>query len=66
MSVTAFGVCLLTNVMPDFSRVFLRRPEALCDLLLVAESGGRSEAMTLSRVRRCGSWGVAIRYLGML
>jgi len=65
MSATAFGVCLLTNAPPDFSRVFYVA-EALCDMLLVAESGGRSEAMTLSRVRRCGSWGVAIRYLGML
>ena len=37
MSATAFGVCLLTNAPPDFSRVFYVA-EALCDLLLVADA----------------------------
>ncbi len=37
MSATAFGVCLLTNAPPDFSRVFYVA-QALCDLLLVADA----------------------------
>ena len=37
MSVTAFGVFLLTNAPPDFSRVFYVA-EALCDMLLVADA----------------------------
>ena len=37
MSATAFGVCLLTNAPPDFSRVFYVA-ETLCDLLLVADA----------------------------
>jgi len=37
MSATAYGVCVLTNAPPDFSRVFYAA-EALCDLLLVADA----------------------------
>jgi hypothetical protein len=37
LSATAFGVCLLTNAPPDFSRVFYVA-EALCDLLLVLDA----------------------------
>ena len=38
LSATAFGVCLLTNAPPDFSRVFYVA-EASCDLLLIVDAG---------------------------
>jgi len=44
MSATAFGVCLLTNAPPDFSRVFYVA-EALCDLLLVADAAWLVQTM---------------------
>ena len=44
MAATAFGVCLLTNAPPDFSRVFYVA-EALCDLLLVADATWLAQAL---------------------
>jgi hypothetical protein len=48
MSATAFGVCLLTNAPPDFSRVFYVA-EALCDLLLVADAAWLAQALGRAR-----------------
>ena len=49
MSALAFGVCLLTNAPPDFSRVFYVA-EALCDLVLVADAAWLAQALA-HRVR---------------
>jgi len=46
MSATAFGVCVLTNAPPDFSRVFYVA-EALCDLLLVADAAWLARFLAL-------------------
>jgi hypothetical protein len=48
MSATAFGVCLLTNAPPDFSRVFYVA-EALCDLLLVADAAWLVQSLAGAR-----------------
>ncbi len=50
MSATAFGVCLLTNAPPDFSRVFYVA-QALCDLLIVADAAWAVQAMATRRIR---------------
>jgi hypothetical protein len=49
MSATAFGVCVLTNAPPDFSRVFYVA-EALCDLLLVADATWLVSTLTSRQV----------------
>lgn len=50
MSATAFGVCLLTNAPPDFSRVFYVA-QALCDLLIAANVAWIVQAIA-TRTRR--------------
>ena len=47
MSATAFGVCVLTNAPPDFSRVFYVA-QALCDLLIAAAAAWLVQALAVS------------------
>lgn len=44
MSAVAFGVCILTNAPPDYSRVFYLA-EALSDLILVADAAWLTQAL---------------------
>ena len=44
LSATAFGVCLLTNAPPDFSRVFYVA-EASCDLLLIIDAAWFAQSL---------------------
>ncbi|HTR03838.1 MAG TPA: hypothetical protein VMN82_11630 [Thermoanaerobaculia bacterium] len=51
MTATAYGVCVLTNAPPDFSRVFYVA-EALCDLILVADATWLVAALTARGARK--------------